>query len=117
MQEVEIAGGGDLMSTVQDLDFLPGFALEGYPNRDSTTYRDYYGLQNANTVLRGTLRFKGFSDTILGLQLLGLIDPNPHPILHPNGPDITWVRAFSFPRIRGIFRKQKNIDLSRLLIA
>ncbi|XP_018397271.1 PREDICTED: alpha-aminoadipic semialdehyde synthase, mitochondrial [Cyphomyrmex costatus] len=89
-QEVEIAGGGDLMSTVQDLDFLPGFALEGYPNRDSTIYRDYYGLQNANTVLRGTLRFKGFSDTILGLQLLGLIDPNPHPILHPNGPDITW---------------------------
>ncbi|XP_018369650.1 PREDICTED: alpha-aminoadipic semialdehyde synthase, mitochondrial [Trachymyrmex cornetzi] len=89
-QEVEIAGGGDLMSTVQDLDFLPGFALEGYPNRDSTTYRDHYGLQNANTVLRGTLRFKGFSDTILGLQLLGLIDPNPHPILHPNGPDITW---------------------------
>lgn len=104
---MEIAGGGDLMSTVQDLDFLPGFALEGFPNRDSTIYRDYYGLQNASTVLRGTLRFKGFSDTILGLQLLGLIDPNPHPILHPNGPDITWVRAaFSFPR--GIFRKQRK---------
>lgn len=106
------------MSTVQDLDFLPGFALEGFPNRDSTVYKDYYGLQNASTVLRGTLRFKGFSDTVLGLQLLGLIDPNPHPILHPNGPDITWVCAFSFSHIRDIHSGSKdNIDLSRLLVA
>ncbi|XP_015187447.1 PREDICTED: alpha-aminoadipic semialdehyde synthase, mitochondrial [Polistes dominula] len=89
-QEVEISGGGDLMSAVQPLDFLPGFALEGFPNRDSTIYRELYGIQNASTVLRGTLRFKGFSDTIQALQYLGLIDPNPHPILHPNGPDITW---------------------------
>ncbi|XP_012281223.1 alpha-aminoadipic semialdehyde synthase, mitochondrial [Orussus abietinus] len=89
-QVVEISGGGDLMSAVQGLDFLPGFALEGFPNRDSTMYRELYGIKDALTVLRGTLRFKGFADTIQGLQLLGLIDPNPHPILHPNGPDITW---------------------------
>ncbi|XP_011313787.1 alpha-aminoadipic semialdehyde synthase, mitochondrial isoform X2 [Fopius arisanus] len=89
-QVVEIAGGGDLMSTVQDLDFLPGFALEGFPNRDSTMYRDLYGIPNASTILRGTLRFKGFTDTVQALQYLGLVDPNPHPSLHPNGPDITW---------------------------
>ena len=88
---MEIAGGGDLMSSVQQLDFLPGFALEGFPNRDSTVYKDLYGIQHANTVLRGTLRFRGYSDTVQGLQLLGLIDPNTHPSLHPNGPDITWV--------------------------
>lgn len=87
------------MSAVQELDFLPGFALEGFPNRNSTIYREYYGIHNASTVLRGTLRFKGFSDTILGLQLLGLIDPDPHPSLHPNGPDITWVRHFKISRI------------------
>lgn len=80
------------MSAVQDLDFLPGFALEGFPNRDSTIYKDLYGLNTATTVLRGTLRFKGFCNTIQALQCLGLIDPNPHPSLHPNGPDITWVR-------------------------
>ncbi|XP_057330620.1 alpha-aminoadipic semialdehyde synthase, mitochondrial [Microplitis mediator] len=89
-QVVEIAGGGDLMSAVRSLDFLPGFALEGFPNRDSTTYRELYGIHNANTILRGTLRFRGFTDTVQSLQFLGLIDPNPHPILHPNGPDITW---------------------------
>lgn len=31
-QIVEISGGGDLMSSPRELDFLPGFALEGYKN-------------------------------------------------------------------------------------
>lgn len=95
------------MSTVQELDFLPGFALEGFPNRDSTIYRDYYGLQNANTVLRGTLRFKGYSDTVLSLQLLGLVDPNPHPILHPSGPDITWVSVLRLSNYSDCRKSQK----------
>ncbi|XP_076163729.1 lysine ketoglutarate reductase/saccharopine dehydrogenase [Ptiloglossa arizonensis] len=89
-QVVEIPAGGNLMTGVQDLNFLPGFALEGYPNRDSTIYKDLYGINTANTIIRGTLRFKGFCNTIRSLQYLGLIDPNPHPCLHPNGPDITW---------------------------
>ncbi|XP_003487153.1 alpha-aminoadipic semialdehyde synthase, mitochondrial [Bombus impatiens] len=89
-QIVEIESGGDLMSAVQDLDFLPGFALEGFPNRDSTIYKDLYGLNNVQTMQRGTLRYKGFCNTIRALQFLGLTDLNPHPSLHPNGPDITW---------------------------
>lgn len=88
---VEIESGGDLMSAVQDLDFLPGFALEGFPNRDSTIYKDLYGLNNVQTMQRGTLRYKGFCNTIRALQFLGLTDLNSHPSLHPNGPDITWV--------------------------
>lgn len=99
------------MSAVQELDFLPGFALEGFPNRDSTMYREYYGIHNASTVLRGTLRFKGFSDTIMGLQLLGLIDPDPHPSLHPNGPDITWVCA-SFKNLLDII-KETGVNSTR----
>lgn len=91
-QVVEISGGGDLMSSPRELDFLPGFALEGFPNRDSTQYRELYGLgPQVNTLLRGTIRYKGFSDCIKSMQLLGLIDPEPHPMLHPNGPDVTWV--------------------------
>lgn len=91
-QIVEILGGGDLMSAPKDLDFLPGFALEGFPNRDSTKYGELYGLgSNVNTLLRGTIRYKGFSECIRAMQLLGLIDTEPHSMLHPNGPDITWV--------------------------
>lgn len=91
-QVVEILGGGDLMSAPKDLNFLPGFALEGFPNRDSTKYGELYGLgANVSTLLRGTIRYKGFSECIRAMQLLGLIDTEPHPMLHPNGPDITWV--------------------------
>lgn len=91
-QEVEINGGGDLMSTPRKLDFLPGFALEGFPNRDSTQYRELYGLgPQVHTLLRGTIRYSGFADCIKSMQLLGLIDTEPHPMLHPHGPDVTWV--------------------------
>jgi len=70
---------------------LPGFALEGFPNRDSTQYGDLYGLgSKVQTLVRGTIRYKGFSDCIKSMQLLGLIDPEPHPMLHPSGPDVTW---------------------------
>ncbi|XP_035782164.1 alpha-aminoadipic semialdehyde synthase, mitochondrial-like [Anopheles albimanus] len=89
-QVVKISGGGDLMSAPRELDFLPGFALEGFPNRDCTKYKSLYGLANINTLLRGTIRYKGFSDTIRPMQLLVLIDPNPHPLLHPHGPELTW---------------------------
>lgn len=91
-QIVEILGGGDLMSAPKDLKFLPGFALEGFPNRDSTKYGELYGLgSNVSTLLRGTIRYKGFSECIQAIQTLGLIDTEPHPMLHPNGPEITWV--------------------------
>lgn len=87
---VEISAGGALMDSVQDITFLPGFNLEGFPNRDSTMYRDIYGINNAHTVLRGTLRYKGYSEVVKGLIKLGLINNEPHPSLHPRGPEITW---------------------------
>lgn len=89
-QIVEISEGGELMAATKDLDFLPGFNLEGFPNRDSTIYGNYYGLHEAVTILRGTIRYKGFTEAARALQYLGLIDPSPNPILHKQGPDITW---------------------------
>lgn len=90
-QVVDINSGGELMSVTKELDFLPGFNLEGFPNRDSTAYAELYGIIDASTVLRGTLRYRGFTESVRVLQFLGLIDPNPHPSLHPQGPEITWV--------------------------
>ena len=46
------------MDNIHEIDFLPGFNLEGYPNRDSTVYSDAYNIQSAETVLRGSLRYK-----------------------------------------------------------
>lgn len=89
-QTVEIKEGGDLMSATKTLDFLPGFNLEGYPNGDSIKYANYYGIPEAATLLRGTIRYKGFTEAARTLQLLALLDPETHPILHDKGPDITW---------------------------
>lgn len=102
------------MEEVKDIDFLPGFSLEGFPNRDSNKYTELYGIREAHTVLRGTLRYRGkctssyyqtlelkpvllgalstgFSDTMQGMLLLGLLDQKPHPALHPKGPELNWV--------------------------
>jgi len=47
---------------------------EGYANRDSLKYVDVYGLQDCKTVLRGTLRNKGYSSAWNVLAQLGCCD-------------------------------------------
>ncbi|CAL8092598.1 unnamed protein product [Orchesella dallaii] len=90
---IEIKPGGSLVTddeNVHRINFLPGFALEGYANRNSLDYKTLYRIPEAHTVLRGTLRYSGFSNMMKGIIKLGLIDPNPHSALHPKGPEITW---------------------------
>ena len=62
---------GGLLESVDPMDFLPGFSLEGYPNRDSTIYGELYGIREAHTLLRGTLRYKGMTivDQMTQLQV------------------------------------------------
>jgi alpha-aminoadipic semialdehyde synthase len=55
---VNVPGNGGLLDAVQDLDFMPGFNIEGFPNRDSTVYLKEYNIESAKTVLRGTIRYK-----------------------------------------------------------
>ncbi|MDX5320474.1 MAG: saccharopine dehydrogenase NADP-binding domain-containing protein [Bacteroidota bacterium] len=54
---------------------LEGYgAFEGYPNRDSLGYVQAYGLEQARTVLRGTLRRPGYCSSWNALVQLGLTD-------------------------------------------
>jgi len=56
---IEIPGEGELVNQgVRPLEFMPGFNLEGYPNRDSLVYRQLYGIETVHTMLRGTIRYK-----------------------------------------------------------
>jgi saccharopine dehydrogenase (NADP+, L-glutamate forming) len=48
--------------------------FEGYANRDSLKYVDVYGLQQCKTVLRGTLRNKGYCGAWNILAQLGCCD-------------------------------------------
>jgi saccharopine dehydrogenase (NADP+, L-glutamate forming)/spermidine synthase len=57
---------------------IPGLGeFEGYPNRDSVSYREIYGIPEARTVLRGTLRYPGWCETLREMVGLGLLDETP----------------------------------------
>jgi saccharopine dehydrogenase-like NADP-dependent oxidoreductase len=46
--------------------------MEAYPNRDSLIYQSLFGLDNVHTMIRGTLRYPGWSETWLQIVRLGL---------------------------------------------
>ncbi|MBK6263655.1 saccharopine dehydrogenase NADP-binding domain-containing protein [Marivirga sp. S37H4] len=48
--------------------------FEGYPNRDSLSYRKIYGLEKIPTLLRGTLRKVGFSEAWNVFVQIGITD-------------------------------------------
>ena len=48
--------------------------FEGYPNRNSLPYIQLYGIQSTKTMLRGTLRNKGWCSTIKKVVDIGLLD-------------------------------------------
>ncbi len=48
--------------------------FEGYPNRDSLTYREVYGIAHIPTLIRGTLRKKGFCQSWNVFVQLGMTD-------------------------------------------
>ncbi|KAM4675252.1 alpha-aminoadipic semialdehyde synthase, mitochondrial [Discoglossus pictus] len=87
---VNIAAGGSLLESVMAMDCFPGLNLEGFPNRDSTKYAEPYGIQSAHTLMRGTLRYKGFSKAMSAFVKLGLINADPCPLLAIDAPVITW---------------------------
>jgi saccharopine dehydrogenase (NADP+, L-glutamate forming) len=54
---------------------IPGLGeFEGYPNRDSLSYREIYGIPEALSVFRGTLRYAGWCETLRKMVELGLLD-------------------------------------------
>ncbi|MBU8891470.1 MAG: saccharopine dehydrogenase NADP-binding domain-containing protein [Bacteroidales bacterium] len=51
-----------LFRRVERMTVLDAGEFEMYPNRDSLSYRETYGLENIPTILRGTLRRPGYSE-------------------------------------------------------
>ncbi|KAF8920865.1 saccharopine dehydrogenase [Mucidula mucida] len=64
--------GKDLMGYAKPYFITPAFAFVAYPNRDSTPFKEFYNIPEAETVVRGTLRYQGFPEFIKCLVDLGL---------------------------------------------
>lgn len=57
-----------------EIDF-PGIGpLEVYPNRDSVSYIDIYGIPETRTMYRGTFRFKGWCETLDLMKAINMLD-------------------------------------------
>jgi saccharopine dehydrogenase-like NADP-dependent oxidoreductase len=54
---------------------FPGVGdLDVYPNRDSVSYIDIYGISETKTMYRGTFRFKGWCETLDAMKSLNMLD-------------------------------------------
>lgn len=63
-----------LFTDIENIDVKGYGRFEGYANRDSLSYRHHYGIDNIPTLLRGTLRYKGFCRAWNVFAQLGLTD-------------------------------------------
>jgi saccharopine dehydrogenase-like NADP-dependent oxidoreductase len=72
--KVVVIPAADLFKEPEDIR-IPGLGVfEGYPNRDSVSYQETYKIPEAQTVLRGTLRYPGWCRTLIKIGELGLLD-------------------------------------------
>ena len=69
--------GRDLFANYELIDIEGLGTFEGYPNRDSVPYADIYGIGDAGTILRGTLRNRGWCDTLKAVHDIGLLEEAP----------------------------------------
>jgi saccharopine dehydrogenase (NADP+, L-glutamate forming) len=54
---------------------FPGIGdLDVYPNRDSISYSDIYGIPEAETIYRGTFRYKGWCEALDAMKSIGMLD-------------------------------------------
>jgi saccharopine dehydrogenase-like NADP-dependent oxidoreductase len=58
---------------------FPGIGpLEVYPNRDSMSYKQIYGIPETRTMYRGTFRFRGWCETLDLMKAINMLDDDVH---------------------------------------
>ena len=67
-------GGDELFTRAESYEIAGLGRFEVHPNRDAIPYAATYGLTGVLTMFRGTLRYPGWSETLLALARLGLLD-------------------------------------------
>ncbi|KAG0151056.1 hypothetical protein CROQUDRAFT_651573 [Cronartium quercuum f. sp. fusiforme G11] len=85
---IEIAGQ-DLMNHANPYFISPAFAFVAYPNRDSTPFREFYAIPEAETVVRGTMRFQGFPAFVKTLVDIGFLNEAEQAYLKPDS-HLSW---------------------------
>ncbi|CAE6344598.1 unnamed protein product [Rhizoctonia solani] len=87
--EAKTVEGKELMGVAKPYYINPAYAFVAYPNRDSTPFREWYNIPEAETVVRGTLRFQGFPAFIKALVEIGFLDDAKKDYIG-EGSKLTW---------------------------
>ncbi|KAH3906589.1 hypothetical protein HBI56_232680 [Parastagonospora nodorum] len=87
--KVKTVEGPELMAEAKPYFIYPGYAFVAYPNRDSTPYKERYNIPEAQTIVRGTLRYGGFPEYIKCLVDIGFLSEDPKDFLK-EGEKRTW---------------------------
>jgi spermidine synthase len=85
--KVHTIEGFELLDEAKPYYISPAFAFVAYPSLDSTPFRELYGIPEAETVVRGTLRYQGFPEIVQTLVKLGWLDQTEKDWLNDS---ITW---------------------------
>jgi spermidine synthase / saccharopine dehydrogenase (NADP+, L-glutamate-forming) len=78
------------MGYAQPYFISPAFAFVAYPNRDSVPFKKFYDIPEAETIVRGTLRYQGFPEFIKALVDLGWLDGTTKEWLNES---LTWAEV------------------------
>ena len=88
-KQVDVAGK-DLMDYAAPYFISPAYAFVAYPNRNSVPFREFYGIPEAETVMRNNLRYQGFPEFVKVLIRLGWLDETPKGWLDES---LTWAEV------------------------
>jgi len=78
------------MSHAKPYFITPAYAFVAYPNRDSSPFREWYNIPEAETVIRGTLRYQGFPEFVALLVKMGWLDGERKEWLNNS---LTWMEV------------------------
>ncbi|KAF8473906.1 Apo Saccharopine reductase [Kalaharituber pfeilii] len=93
--KIEEISGPKLMEAAKPYFIYPGYAFIAYPNRDSCPYKERYGIPEAQTIIRGTLRYQGFAEFIKVLVDIGFLEDTPTEFLSKSAKPPTWKEVFA----------------------
>ncbi|KAI9796223.1 MAG: Saccharopine dehydrogenase [NADP(+), L-glutamate-forming] [Candelina submexicana] len=91
--KIEEIPGPELMATAVPYFIYPGYAFVAYPNRDSTPYKERYSIPEAQTIIRGTLRYQGFPEFVKVLVDMGFLNETEVDFLRPSDQPLSWREA------------------------
>jgi len=83
------------MTSAKPYYIYPGYSFLAYPNRDSSIYKERYNIPEAHTIIRGTLRYQGFTAFVAALVDVGFLSVDPVEWLEPQPQPMKWKEALA----------------------